>query len=528
LHLFRWIARKAERSTWAKTSLANANLFSQMGKLEGIDDIYSGRTLDIIPTVTLSNTGERELQNAVPVLNTVNRVDAGLTVNYSITPNLTLSATVNPDFSQVENDVPQVSVNQRFPLFFPERRPFFLEGAEVFRGVYSTTPRIIDTRQIVDPDWGIKLTGKFGKNSIGFLSASDRAPGLRVAPTDVNFGNNAQFNIVRYSRDIFKNSSIGGSFTDRHFADSSNTVGTLDGRFQIDKSNLFAFQASYSRTKDLNSVTRNGQAIYAIYNYNSLKWENGVSYTNISKDFSAQSGFIRRSGINRIYAYSYRIFRPKEKSWWTRFRPFVVTTGTFDTQKNLDEAFLDPGFSFDLTNRLWVYTYFSIRRDFFLGRGFTTKAFNANFDLNTFKKFSIANNFEIGTGVNFDVSRPEIGNLLNNEMTLKLRPISKINSEFIWLKSSLKSRTNDDKLFSQDIFRNRTFYQFNRFNSIRSIVEYDTLQKSLGLSFLYAFTPSPNKSIFIGYNNLLFNNLDTGFYRQSRGLFAKFSYNFRF
>lgn len=126
LNLFRTISRKAEISSWARMSLANTDLISQMGTLEGIDDIFSGRTLDIIPTVTLSNTGERELQNGVPTLNTVNRVDAGVTVNYSITPNLTLSATVNPDFSQVENDVPQVSVNQRFPLFFSRTSSVFL------------------------------------------------------------------------------------------------------------------------------------------------------------------------------------------------------------------------------------------------------------------------------------------------------------------------------------------------------------------------------------------------------------------
>jgi hypothetical protein len=535
LHLFRYIARKQERSTWAKTSLANADLFSQMGKLEGIDEIDSGRTLDIIPTVTFSNTGERELQNGVPVLNTVNRVDAGLTVNYSITPNLTLSATVNPDFSQVENDVPQVSVNQRFPLFFPERRPFFLEGAEVFRGVFDGAPRIIDTRQIVDPDWGIKLTGKIGKNSIGFLSASDRSAGLRVSPNDLNFGKNAQFNIVRYSRDVLKNSNIGGSFTSRRFADSSNTVATIDVRFQIDKSNLFAIQTSYSRTTELGGRKRSGGAIYAVYNFENLDWEIGTSYSNINKNFAAQSGFIRRTGLNRYYSYVFRNFRPKEKSWWVKVSPFVVSSGTWDTQNRLDEFFFDPGVLLDFARGISVYTYQSTRRDNFLGKGYTTKAYLANLDINTFKRFSLSNDFEIGTGVNFNPSRPEIGKLLNITFTLTVRPISQINSEILWIKSSLKSRTNDDKLFSQDILRNRTVYQFNRFNSVRSIVEYDTLQRSLGLSFLYAFTPSPNKSIYIGYNDLLFNGIEpldgtrrNGFTRQGRGLFAKFSYNFRF
>jgi Domain of unknown function (DUF5916)/Carbohydrate family 9 binding domain-like len=535
LHLFRYIARKQERSTWAKTSLANADLFSQMGSLEGIDDIFSGRTLDIIPTVTLSNNGERELQNGVPVLNKINRVDAGLTVNYSITPNLTLSATVNPDFSQVENDVPQVSINQRFPLFFPERRPFFLEGSEVFRGVFDSAPRIIDTRQIVDPDWGIKLNGKIGKNSIGFLSASDNSAGFRVSLGDANFGKNAQFNIVRYSRDILKNSNIGGSFTDRRFSGSANTVGTIDGRFQIDKSNLVAIQVSYSKTKDLDGRRRDGGAIYAVYNFENLKWDFGSSYTNINKNFVAQSGFIRRTGLNRYYSYVGRTIRPKEKTWWVKVRPFVVNSGTLNLQNNLDEFFFDPGFDLEFAKGISLYTYYSTRRDNFLGRGYSTQALLANVDVNSFKRFSLSNDFEIGTGVNFNPARPEIGKILNNELNFTIRPTSKINSEFLWLKSSLKSRVNGDKLFSQNIFRNKTTYQFNRFNSVRSIIDYDTSERRFGLSFLYAFTPSPNKSIFIGYNDLLFNGIEPldgtrqrGLFRQSRGLFAKFSYNFRF
>ena len=142
---------------------------------------------------------------------------------------------------------------------------------------------------------------------------------------------------------------------------------------------------------------------------------------------------------------------------------------------------------------------------------------------------------EIGTGVNFDPSRPEIGKMLNNEFILILRPFSQLNSEFLWIKSSLKSRQNNDNLFSQDILRNRTIFQFNRFNSVRSIIDYDTSLRNLGLSFLNAFTPSPNKSIYIGYNDLLYNGLEpltgtrqSGLFRQSRGIFAKFSYNFRF
>jgi hypothetical protein len=189
LHLQRWIARKAERVYWQPISRDRSELLAQMGTLSALGDIYSGRTLDLIPTVTGSISGEREVDPLAPDgvrFNNVNRLDPGLTVTYTITPNLTFSVAINPDFSQIESDTPQVNVNQRFPLFFPERRPFFLEGDEYFRSPGALT--FVDTRQIVDPDWGVKLTGKIGKNGIGLMSASDRAPGLRLPPSHPDFG----------------------------------------------------------------------------------------------------------------------------------------------------------------------------------------------------------------------------------------------------------------------------------------------------------------------------------------------------
>jgi hypothetical protein len=243
----------------------------------------------------------------------------------------------------------------------------------------------------------------------------------------------------------------------------------------------FAKRSNSAQNFQYRRTAEEGGAIYAVYNFENLKWDFGGSYSNINKNFAAQSGFIRRTGFNRAYGYVGRTFRPKEKSWWVKVRPFVVSVGLWNLQNRLDETFLDPGFDIELADGISIYTYHSTRRDNFLGRGYTTSAYIADVSVNRFKKFSFRNNIELGTGVNFDVSRPEIGRMLNNELNFTIRPISQINSEFIWLKSSLKSRTNDDKLFDQDILRNRTVYQFNRFNAVRSIVEYDTLQRSLGL-----------------------------------------------
>lgn len=539
LHLFRYIARKNERDSWALISPDKQSLLIQMGSLGGLDGIYAGRTLDVIPTLTASNTATREADPTAPDgarLNAVNKLDPGLTLAYTITPNLTFTATVNPDFSQIENDVPQVSVNQRFPLFFPERRPFFLEGAEVFRGFYSAAPRIVDTRQIVDPDWGLKLTGKVGKTTIGLLSASDRAPGLRVAPGAENFGKNAQFNILRLGRDVFSQSSVGLSVTDRRFAGASNTVGTLDGRFRFGEGkHLFAYQVSGSQTRDAAGVKRTGGLSYFVYNYEDRTWDYGGSKSYAARNFRAQSGFIRRVGYDRNYGYVGRSWRPKEKSWWVKVRPFVVSLALRNERGALDETFFDPGVDLEFARGISVYTYFSTRRDNFLGRGYTTRAYINNYTVEAFKRLSFNGSFEIGTGVNFDPARPEIGRMLNNELTVILRPTTKLNSETLWLRSSLKSRVDGANLFKQDIIRNRTVYQFNLFNAARSIVEYDTAQRRLLMNLLYAYTPRPNTAFFVGYGDTLFNGLDPldnrrrpGVFRQSRSLFAKVSYNFRF
>lgn len=539
LHFRRWIARKSERTSWMRLSLNKPSLLAQAGSLGGFTDVFSGSTIDVIPTVTASNTATREVDPLNPLqgrLNGVNKIDPGVTVIYSITPNMTLSATVNPDFSQIEADVPQISVNQRFPLFFPERRPFFLEGNEVFRSSYSAAPLLIDTRQIVDPDWGVKLTGKTGKNTIGFLAASDNSAGLRLAPTDPNFGKNAQFTIARYSRDLSDQASVGFIATDRRFAGSSNTVGALDGRFRFGKGRqLFAFQTAYSRTKEPDGTERSGGLSYFAYTYNDRKWSVGTTQSGAGRNFRAQSGFIRRTGYLRSYGFAYRAFRPKEKSWWVSVRPFVVGLAFRDRNGKLDESFFDPGVSLDFEKGISVYTYFSTRRDNFLGRGYTTRAYLANLDVEGFKLFSLSNDLEIGTGVNFDPTRPEIGKLFNNEFNLTLRPLAKLNSQFLWLKSSLKSRTNGNSLFKQDILRNRTIYQFNQDNAVRSIIDYDTLERRIGLSFLYSYTPRPNTAVYVGFGDALYNGVDPltlqrrgGLVRQSRSLFAKVSYNFRF
>ncbi len=205
--------------------------------------LSTSRNLEILPTFTAINFGALgpggegfQSQGTTP--------EAGLNLKYGLTSDLTADFALNPDFSQVESDQPQIEVNQRFPLIFQELRPFFLEGRDIFNLVSPVT--LVHTRTIVDSRvWG-KLTGKVGDVGLGVILADDEAVGRRVEEGDPGFGESAQFLIARARYDLYSGSHIGFVATDREFLDGCNRVGGIDARFRLgqnDTINLIAVQS---------------------------------------------------------------------------------------------------------------------------------------------------------------------------------------------------------------------------------------------------------------------------------------------
>ena len=187
IHVWRNIDRfNDEIDSWMPISRDISSQLSQEGHLTGLEGISTERTLEVIPSLTLSETGKRvnalsvaqlaanpTLLDPGRILNQPIKAEVGVTAKYSLTPTVTLDLAINPDFAQVEADQTVVTANQRFPIFFEEKRPFFLEGIDIFK----TPIQAVHTRAIVDPDLAVKLSGKRGKNTFGLLLASDNAPG---------------------------------------------------------------------------------------------------------------------------------------------------------------------------------------------------------------------------------------------------------------------------------------------------------------------------------------------------------------
>ena len=262
LQIVREIKGKNQESVvWAPMSRDVQSFMAQMGVLEGMTDLSTSRNLEILPSFTAIQYSSIDRETG-DFVNRGTDPEGGVNVKYGITSNLTADFTGNPDFLQIESDLPQIEVNQRFPLFLPELRPFFLEGAEIFEFVSPVD--LVHTRTLVDPNTGAKLTGKVGNTTLGVMVTDDEAPGKRDDPNDPGYGRNAQVAIGRARYDLYSESHIGALVTDREFLDGYNRVGGIDGQFRLGQATRLNFVAFQSQDRDEQGVEREGPMLGAM------------------------------------------------------------------------------------------------------------------------------------------------------------------------------------------------------------------------------------------------------------------------
>ena len=351
LHILRQIKHvNGEQDSWMPISKDQSGLLSQAGHITGLEGISTERTLELIPSLTLSETGKRkkpvtaaQIAEGGRFVNEPIKFDVGLTGKYSVTPQVTLDFAINPDFAQVESDQLVVTANQRFPIFFDEKRPFFLEGIDIFR----TQIAAVHTRTIVDPDYAAKLTGKIGRNTFGLLLASDNAPGNfsedERPKTNPRFlDKNATVGVLRLKRDIGKaDSFIGFLGTHRRFVDTSNDLGGFDGKFRIDKLTTFSWQVLGTRSRGQFFFPEPGQTsdryengfIYAVdYNNDGRHFGHEFSMVGRTRYYLADVGFNRRNNTNNPNWFIRYNSEPKPKALLISWRVYTDLSANFDWQ----------------------------------------------------------------------------------------------------------------------------------------------------------------------------------------------------
>jgi hypothetical protein len=297
LHVVRTVQRSGTEQTWAPAVRAASSFLAQAGQLTGIRDLARGLTLDVIPTITNITTGR-------PTGGTwrysTQSPDLGGSVRWGVTSNLTLNATVNPDFSQVESDATQLQYDPRVAIFFPERRPFFLESAEQF-----TVPNnLVYTRRIVQPRASAKLTGKLGGFDVGLLSAVDNGDVSGVGGSPVA-------NILRLQRDVGKQSRVGLVYTDLAANGTANRVLGVDTRLVR---GIYSVRAQLvgSRTSEPDGRSVTAPLFDVAGNILGRRFNAIYRARGISPDFQARLGFINRPAVADLSAtHRFTFFTPK-------------------------------------------------------------------------------------------------------------------------------------------------------------------------------------------------------------------------
>jgi hypothetical protein len=355
LILYRGITRKSEDSFWPYISHKLEGRLGQAATLYGLEGISPGRDIELIPYGLLR--GFRALDTRDPTNPYFQHADLqgqpGMDAKFVFHDHFTLDLTANPDFSQVESEDPQITVNQRYAVLFPEKRPFFLENEDFFR----TPIDLFFTRNIADPSAGIRLTGKDGPYSVGLMTTDDRSPGLAVPDYSPDSGMRSYFTIARASRDIFRQSSVGLLYTDWECPTTgeSNRVGGVDARFKFSPNVTLDGQAvdsssnvlgntlspSYSSNNCETNLTPFSSGNVGNGNHDAggaeklelirdgLHFVYGARYTDIAPGFVTIPGFVNRVDIRETYEEARYRFRPKS-GWVTSWGPSVNVRYDFD------------------------------------------------------------------------------------------------------------------------------------------------------------------------------------------------------
>ncbi|MCG8455789.1 MAG: carbohydrate binding family 9 domain-containing protein [Holophagales bacterium] len=304
----------------------NNCLLCQVPRIEGLEGLEPGLNLELAPTLTVDRTDSATTFGG-PLESGDEDTEAGLSVRWSPSPSLTLNGTVNPDFSQVEADAAQLDVNERFALFFPEKRPFFLEGVDFF----STQIPVVFTRTVVDPDWGVKLTGKQGASAFGLFTAMDARNSLVIpSNTSSSFASvddEVLATVGRWRRDVGEASTVGVLYSGREGDEYHNRLAGLDGFLRFDEKNTLQVQALFSDTHYPTELARafgqdeesfGGHAFEGFYVYDSRDWSGSLGYRDFGEGFRADSGFVPRVGFETWRGELTRFFWGEEDDPYTR------------------------------------------------------------------------------------------------------------------------------------------------------------------------------------------------------------------
>jgi len=478
----------------------------------------SGLKLEILPNVTYNRNWER-IEGDVWDKSTDTNIGIGF--KYGITSSVTAEGTVNPDFSQVESDVFQVEVNQRYPLFYSEKRPFFMEAQEVFdfTVVHDTMASVLEygmlvspihTRRIVDPGWAAKVSGSSGKLNFALLAANDRSAGRPWdAGTNPFEGKSALFGIARAKYNLGADNYLGVLYAGRHFQGQRNDVAGLDFRHRFSKHLRVGLSYLHSATRqEENSPVKQAGGWNAIFRYVSPRLIFMTSYERYGTDFYMATAFQNRVGISRFWLGigPYINVKIKQIPWLKRLVPYFHYAHVHDLGTKMNDISRVYGLYMNFRPKSELYLEYRVEDEAWKGIALNKNYFIALGYIQLFKWLNLEGNAYFGEQIYYTGDPPFLGNEQTVNVGLTLEPITKLQVGLNYTYSKFKDKQTRQEIYSLDLYNLNATYQFNKYFFLRGILRYDSLQEKLLTDVLASFTLIPGTVVHLGYGSLYLKN----------------------
>jgi hypothetical protein len=534
------------------TDRNRACLLCQMNKMVGIGGVTPGRNVEVTPTLTGNRTDSRSDFPHGDMQKGDQEYEPGVTARWSVTPNLVFNGTVNPDFSQVEADVAQMEVNTRFALFFPERRPFFLEGADFF----LTPLNVIFTRTVADPQVGAKITGKEGPHALGFFLTRDRLNNL-IFPANQgsmseSLGDEVTGGVLRYRRDVGAGSTVGGLATIRQGKDYHNRVFGADAFLRLSQTKTVEAQFLRSSTEYPGEVAEtfgqpeglfHGNAIRLTAMHRSREWTARANLEQMNADFRADAGFIPRVDIRGGEIQVQRTFWGEPGAWYSFINLGAMATRTEDLDGNLtdERLMLTGGYSGPMQST--VNFAVARRKERFEETLYTE--LDAAFVGIEIRPSGMAT---LGFGSEYSEAIDFVNGREGEQLTAGPSAELKLGRHLdLGLQHSFK-RLNygGERTFTANLSQARVVYNLNVRTFLRAIVQYQTVNRNerayqvpvnpqtrtLFTQLLFSYKVNPQTVLFLGYSDNSMGMLTpelvrTDLTRSDRTFFLKLGYAWR-
>jgi hypothetical protein len=526
IKIMRSIRRRNEEIYWPPHTRDVNGFLVQTGTLEFHGAVAKGKNIEIMPVATgLQQSGQKF------------DPQAGLNFKWGITSDMTFDSTLNPDFSQIEADMPQNDVNQRYALYYPEKRPFFLEGKDYF----DTPFELVYSRTIVDPQWGFKLTGKTKGFTVGVLSAMDlSSPEISLVEPEEDEDDDgvdetfyrSLVNVFRLKKDLFSESSIGVIATDMEqgisgssWTGRSNRVAGVDGHFKFLRYNRFSFQFLGSSTKTAEETTGLVPAFTLNLSHISRHLQLSADYSSVPPDFEASLGYFRRKDIHYLRTRASYTFLP-QNDLIVSIRPSV------EYRRNYDFAGIltDDEYSVSCFLTGWRQTYlwgsFTSGLERYNEVDFHQKDLMIGLGTEPLSWLSGNVRYSFGDGIYYD-ENPYLGYKMGLEMEIIFRPFPNLGLLYNFANDTFYKEKSGEKVYDINIISQRINYQISRPLSVRLITDYNNYYKELYVSLLLGYQHNSGTVFYIGVDDNRARDEGGVFRGTGRYYFIKFAYWWR-